>query len=167
MPGGWPEHVAPYTLLLAMIRTFFSKRRGSKGPKILSEPNVVPKNSRGVSSLQTTGIDAAVVDTGDGAPSRPTGITSIETPEFAAKLLREIAEVSDALGVLKGIAGVISRITTAILAIDQNYEAWKELGNVLQAQKRLLEDQLARLEWDNMDYDKTCPLSAPLQEYLV
>ncbi|KAG9042987.1 hypothetical protein FS842_001942, partial [Serendipita sp. 407] len=73
----------------------------------------------------------------------------------------------DALGVLKGIAGVISRITTAILAIDQNYEAWKELGNVLQAQKRLLEDQLARLEWDNMDYDKTCPLSAPLQEYLV
>ncbi|KAG8852987.1 hypothetical protein FRB91_005622 [Serendipita sp. 411] len=89
----------------------------------------------------------------------------IEKLDVAAKLLREIAEISDTLGVLKGISGVISRITTAIVTIEQNSEGWKELGNVLQAQEKLLKDQFTRLEWDDTEYHKTCPLRAPFQEY--
>ncbi|KAG8783435.1 mitochondrial inner membrane protein required for protein import [Serendipita sp. 397] len=103
----------------------------------------------------------ASVDSDGGILSEP-----IETLDVAAKLLREIAEISDTLGVLKGISGVILRITTAIVTIEQNSEEWKELGNVLQAQEKLLKDQLTRLEWDDTEYHKTCPLRAPFQETL-
>ncbi|KAG8867458.1 mitochondrial inner membrane protein required for protein import [Serendipita sp. 405] len=112
-------------------------------------------------NLMTLPSGQSIVDSDGGILSEP-----IETLDVAAKLLREIAEISDTLGVLKGISGVILRITTAIVTIEQNSEEWKELGNVLQAQEKLLKDQLTRLEWDDTEYHKTCPLRAPFQETL-